>query len=126
MIGGTGPTTMALVAEYADWWNVPMHQTDRLEPARPPAGGARVSVQLLVTLVTDERRRDEVECRWPERRFGWHAGPRAPGGQCRPSCWPGWRRSADEGVERVYTWFTDFATPETLEVFGPEVIGPLA
>jgi hypothetical protein len=25
-------------------------------------------------------------------------------------------------VERVYTWFTDFATPETLAVFGSEVI----
>ncbi len=69
MIGGTGPKTMALVAEYADWWNVPMHQTDRLESARPAAGGARVSVQLLVTLITDERHAGRGET-LARRRFG--------------------------------------------------------
>jgi hypothetical protein len=29
---------------------------------------------------------------------------------------------ADQGVERIYTWFTDFAVPETLSTFGREVI----
>jgi hypothetical protein len=28
----------------------------------------------------------------------------------------------DRGVERGYTWFTDFAPPEVLEAFGAEVI----
>jgi alkanesulfonate monooxygenase SsuD/methylene tetrahydromethanopterin reductase-like flavin-dependent oxidoreductase (luciferase family) len=121
VVGGTGPKTMALVAEYADWWNVPMHQTDRLETARPAAGGARVSVQLLITLITDEGRRDEVEA-LARRRFG---GMSAQGHLVG---------NADEvrdrlralqagGVERIYTWFTDFAVPGTLSAFGREVIG---
>ena len=33
---------------------------------------------------------------------------------------------ADRGVERVYTWFTDFAAPATLAAFGEHVIPPLA
>jgi hypothetical protein len=32
---------------------------------------------------------------------------------------------AERGVERIYTWFTDFAQPETLDMFGREVIGAL-
>jgi alkanesulfonate monooxygenase SsuD/methylene tetrahydromethanopterin reductase-like flavin-dependent oxidoreductase (luciferase family) len=121
VVGGTGPKTMALVAEYADWWNVPMHQTDRLATARPAAGRARVSVQLLITLITDEGRRDEVET-LARRRFG---GMSADGHLVG---------NADElmgrlralqagGVERIYTWFTDFAAPGTLSAFGREVIG---
>ncbi len=31
----------------------------------------------------------------------------------------------DQGVERIYTWFTDFAPPETLAAFGQEVIAQL-
>ena len=31
----------------------------------------------------------------------------------------------DRGVERIYAWFSDFATPETLAAFGREVIDPL-
>jgi len=30
------------------------------------------------------------------------------------------------GVERIYTWFTDFAPPATLAAFGREVIAPWA
>ena len=30
VVGGTGAATMELVARYADWWNVPMHQLDRM------------------------------------------------------------------------------------------------
>ena len=29
------------------------------------------------------------------------------------------------GVERVYTWFCDFAPPETIAEFGEDVIAPL-
>ena len=32
---------------------------------------------------------------------------------------------AERGVERVYTWFCDFAPPETLAEFGEDVIAPL-
>jgi alkanesulfonate monooxygenase SsuD/methylene tetrahydromethanopterin reductase-like flavin-dependent oxidoreductase (luciferase family) len=120
IVGGTGPATMALVAEYADWWNVPMHHVDRLASARSGAGRARVSVQLLVTMVTDESRRHEV-VELAGRRFG-RMGQAAhivgSGAELMP------RISAlqADGVERVYTWFTDFAPPETLSAFGREVI----
>ena len=35
-------------------------------------------------------------------------------------------RLAEQGIERVYTWFCDFAPPETLAAFGEEVIAPLS
>ena len=47
VIGGTGKRTMELVAAHADWWNVPIHQLDRLDAMRPSAGAARVSVQQM-------------------------------------------------------------------------------
>jgi hypothetical protein len=33
---------------------------------------------------------------------------------------------AERGVERVYTWFCDFAPPESLAEFGEDVITPLS
>jgi alkanesulfonate monooxygenase SsuD/methylene tetrahydromethanopterin reductase-like flavin-dependent oxidoreductase (luciferase family) len=124
VIGGTGPKTMALVAEYADWWNVPMHQTDRLASARPASGRARPSVQLLVTLITDERERDDVEA-LARRRFG---GMSAEGHLVGDPTELRSRFQAleAEGVERIYTWFTDFAPPATLDAFGREVIAARA
>ncbi len=74
VIGGTGPRTLALVARFADWWNVPMHRADRFEAMRERAGRARPSLQILVTLVTDERRRTEV-VETAIRRFGRRARP---------------------------------------------------
>ncbi len=120
VIGGTGPKTMHLVAEYADWWNVPMHQTDRLASARAAAGGARVSVQLLITLVTDERQRVDVVA-LAQRRFGGMAAEGHLVGS-PAELLPRLRALEDRGVERIYTWFTDFAAPDTLAVFGSEVI----
>jgi alkanesulfonate monooxygenase SsuD/methylene tetrahydromethanopterin reductase-like flavin-dependent oxidoreductase (luciferase family) len=120
VIGGTGPKTMALVAEYADWWNVPMHQTDRLESARSKAGGARISVQLLITLIPDEARRAEVEA-LARRRFGAMSAEghlMGTADELRPRL----RALGERGVERIYTWFSDFAAPETLAAFGREVI----
>ena len=29
---------------------------------------------------------------------------------------------AEQGIERIYTWFSDFAPPDTLHAFGQEVI----
>ena len=123
VIGGTGPRMMELVARYADWWNVPAHQTERLEAMRSAAGRARISIQRAVTFVSDETRRVEVT-QLSERRFGWMG----PGGVTVGS--PGelveqFGTQADRGVERFYIWFTDFAVPETLEQFGAEVISAL-
>ena len=121
VVGGTGPATMELVARYADWWNVPMHQLDRLASARPGRGeGPGVGTGA------------------------GHPGSPTPPAGTRWSSWPpgvsaGWGSSAHlvgtveelvpqveafraDGVERLYTWFTDFALPETLSAFGREVI----
>jgi alkanesulfonate monooxygenase SsuD/methylene tetrahydromethanopterin reductase-like flavin-dependent oxidoreductase (luciferase family) len=124
VVGGTGPSTMALVAEYADWWNVPMHQTHRLASARRRAVAARVSVQLLVTLVTDEHRRNDVVT-LAQRRFGGMSQDGHLVGS-PDELLPRLAALEADGVERVYVWFTDFAAPETLDAFGREVIGALA
>ena len=124
VIGGTGPKTMGLVAEYADWWNVPMHQTDRLASARPASGRARVSVQLLITLITHERERDEVEA-LARRRFGGMSAEGHLMGDAAEIL-PRLQALQAGGVERIYTWFTDFAPPATLEAFGREVIAAWA
>jgi hypothetical protein len=34
-------------------------------------------------------------------------------------------RLAEQGIERVYVWFCDFAPPDTLAEFGEMVIAPL-
>ena len=122
VIGGTGRRTVELVARHADWWNVPMHQLDRLDERRPKSGDARVSVQLMVAYVADPSRRAAVE-ELVERRFGKTGmGPRVVLGDAGEITA---RLDAfrDQGVERFYVWFTDFADPATLEAFGREVIG---
>jgi len=35
-------------------------------------------------------------------------------------------RLAEQGIERVYTWFCDFAQPETLAEFGETVVAAAA
>lgn len=123
VIGGTGPTTMGVVADFADWWNVPAHQASRLDELRPLAGAARVSLQQLVTLsAAGATRREVVEL--AERRFGWMgAQGRALGSG--PELVVHFDALRRRGVERFYVWFTDFAPPDTLRAFGAEVIDPL-
>jgi alkanesulfonate monooxygenase SsuD/methylene tetrahydromethanopterin reductase-like flavin-dependent oxidoreductase (luciferase family) len=123
VIGGTGPKTMKLVERFADWWNVPMHQLDRLEGRREAAGSARISIQVLVTLIADEQRRDEV-LELAGRRFGRMGEDAHLAGN--PEELVGKLEAfAALGVERVYTWFTDFAAVDTLAAFGSEVIPAL-
>jgi alkanesulfonate monooxygenase SsuD/methylene tetrahydromethanopterin reductase-like flavin-dependent oxidoreductase (luciferase family) len=115
-IGGVGKRTLALVREYADWWNVPVHELHRLDELRADAGTARVSVQLMVALAPSEADLPAVTERM-HRRFGGTglganlvvgtAGDLAERiGQLRI-----------RGVERVYIWFADFAPVETLHRF---------
>ncbi|MFZ4518125.1 MAG: LLM class flavin-dependent oxidoreductase [Microthrixaceae bacterium] len=121
-IGGTGPRTMALVARFADWWNLPVHQLDRLEELRPAAGSARVSVQVGITFVPAGADRDAV-VGMAEQRFGWmRRSTRLVGGAGELT--EQLAALEDRGVERVYGWFTDFAPPATLEAFGAEVLAP--
>ncbi len=120
VVGGTGRRTMELVARYADWWNVPVHELDRLEDLREHAGDARTSVQVAVTYVPPGADRDEVLA-GAQQRFGWmQRSARLVGSG--PELVEGFAALADRGVDRAYTWFTDFAPPEVLEAFGAEVV----
>jgi alkanesulfonate monooxygenase SsuD/methylene tetrahydromethanopterin reductase-like flavin-dependent oxidoreductase (luciferase family) len=123
VIGGAGLETVALVSEYADWWNVPIHQLDRREAVRSQIGGVRESIQVLVTLITDEDRRQEV-LELASRRFG-RMGEDGHLAGTGAEIVPRLEALRDDGVERFYIWFTDFAPPETLAAFGREVIAAM-
>jgi alkanesulfonate monooxygenase SsuD/methylene tetrahydromethanopterin reductase-like flavin-dependent oxidoreductase (luciferase family) len=117
VIGGTGPKTMALVAEHADWWNVPIHQLDRLDEMRARAGDARVSVQHMYAFVPEGADRRAIE-ETARRRFGYST--LVVGGASE--LLDHFHAMEERGVERFYVWFTDFAAPATLEAFGAEII----
>jgi len=120
VIGGAGPRTMQLVAKHADWWNLPIHKIGQLEQLRPSAGRARVSIQLMVTFIRSEAERDDVLAA-AQRRFGFMpATGRAIGNAEEIAAT--FAAYAARGVERIYTWFTDFAQPETLAAFGEQLI----
>ena len=123
VIGGTGPRTMELVAEHATWWNVPVHQLDRLDALRDRAGSARVSTQQLVAFIPNEDARAEITAT-AQKRFGtFGSGPVIGTGSEIVDVYAA---LADRGVERFYVWFTDFAPPETIAAFGSEVVAELA
>lgn len=117
VIGGTGRKTLALVREFADWWNVHVGSLGKLDELREHAGDARVSIQQMVALVRrGEDRRAVAEL--ARKRFGY-ADPVVGTG---PELAEHYARLAAQGIERVYTWFCDFAPPETLVEFGEDVI----
>lgn len=120
VIGGAGKRTMELVAAHADWWNIHVGLLDKLDETRPRAGGARTSLQVQVALVPTEDRRDDVASS-ARRRFG---DTPVVGSTAELVDYFG--ALAGRGVERVYTWFCDFAPPETLARFGQDVIAQLA
>jgi hypothetical protein len=114
---------MQLVARHATWWNLPVHQVDRLEELRESAGAARVSVQVGITFVPAGADRPEVLA-LADRRFGWmQRSTRLVGGAGEMVDQLG--ALGDRGVERVYGWFSDFADPDTLAAFGDEVAARL-
>jgi alkanesulfonate monooxygenase SsuD/methylene tetrahydromethanopterin reductase-like flavin-dependent oxidoreductase (luciferase family) len=117
VIGGTGPKTMELVAEHADWWNVPVHQLDRLDEMRGRAGDARVSIQRMYTFSPAGADRAAIE-EVAQKRFGYSS--RVVGGSSEML--DHFHAMRERGVERFYVWFTDFAAPATLEAFGAEII----
>jgi alkanesulfonate monooxygenase SsuD/methylene tetrahydromethanopterin reductase-like flavin-dependent oxidoreductase (luciferase family) len=121
VIGGVGPRTLALVRDFADWWNVHVGHMERIEELRPQVGDARVSVQQTVALVPRGGDREAVTAA-AQRRFGY-SRPRIGTG---PELLDYYGRLRERGIERVYTWFCDFAPPETIAEFGEEVVGPLA
>lgn len=120
VIGGSGPKTMALVAAYADWWNLHTGLVDRVEALRPQAGAARVSIQQQIAFVPSEDERQTVT-ELAHQRFG----PSVVVGSSSELV-DHYAGLAGKGVERVYAWFTDFAPPDTLARFGAEVLPHLA
>ena len=121
VIGGTGPRMMKLVERHADWWNVPLHQLDRLDEMRPRAGAARVSVQERVVFVVDEAEREKV-LETAKRRFGTFGTVSGDAAELVDH----YRSRAGLGVERFYVWYSDFGPPATLEAFGAGVISAFA
>jgi alkanesulfonate monooxygenase SsuD/methylene tetrahydromethanopterin reductase-like flavin-dependent oxidoreductase (luciferase family) len=117
VVGGVGPKTLALVREFADWWNVHVGHLDRVPELRSQVGDARVSIQQMVAYVPSEKRRSEVTT-LAINRFG-HSDPVIGSGA---ELAEHYSQLADQGIERVYTWFCDFAAPETLAEFGDNVI----
>jgi alkanesulfonate monooxygenase SsuD/methylene tetrahydromethanopterin reductase-like flavin-dependent oxidoreductase (luciferase family) len=120
VIGGTGPRMMKLVAKHADWWNVPIHQLDRLDDMRARAGDARVSVQERVVFVANEGQRAEIVAT-AARRFGTMGIVTGNGDELVEH----YTTRVAQGVERFYVWFADFGPPSTLAAFGEQVIGAL-
>jgi alkanesulfonate monooxygenase SsuD/methylene tetrahydromethanopterin reductase-like flavin-dependent oxidoreductase (luciferase family) len=120
VIGGTGPKTLALVAEHADWWNVHTGALDKVEELRPKVGDARVSIQQMVGFVPSEADRASVS-ELAAKRFGHRGVVVGDANELIEH----YHRMAEQGVERVYAWFTDFAKPETLAAFGEQVAAQL-
>ena len=121
LIGGVGKRTVGLVAQHADWWNVPVSHLHRLEARRDAAGDARVSIQYMLAYAPPDADLDDVvataDHRWPQMRaMGALASGRGP------AMVEHLQAMGERGVERVYAWFTDFARPATLEAFGAEVL----
>ena len=120
VIGGAGRRTMELVAAHADWWNLHIGILDRLEPMRALAGDARLSLQVQVAYVPSEDARQET-VETARRRFG----PMPVAGTSGELV-DYFGSLADQGIERSYVWFCDFALEHTLAAFGEEVISQLA
>jgi alkanesulfonate monooxygenase SsuD/methylene tetrahydromethanopterin reductase-like flavin-dependent oxidoreductase (luciferase family) len=121
VIGGVGRKTLALVSEYADWWNVHIGQISRIEELRQQAGNARVSIQQMVALVPRGGDRDEITAT-AKRRFGYSK----PAIGTAAELVEHYQKLEQQGIERVYTWFCDFAQPDTLAEFGEDVIANFA
>ena len=117
VIGGTGPKTLSLVREHADWWNVHIGELHRVEELRPQAGDARVSIQQMIAFVGEDADRAAVEA-LALKRFGYARPVIGTATELRDH----FGRLAEDGVERIYTWFCDFAPPETLAEFGETVV----
>lgn len=116
-IGGTGPRTLDLVRRHAQWWNLPVHQLDRLDALREKAGDARASVQLMVAVVASEPDRASVTETVMGRYGADGLGSMVVIGTVDELV-DHLSGLAERGVERVYPWFADFAAVDSLARFG--------
>lgn len=115
-IGGVGRRTLALAREHADWWNVPIHQLDRVDELRDQAGDARLSVQTMVAFVPDATVRGEVEATARRRFAGTQMGERLVAGTADELA-AHFAEQHATGVDRFYVWFADFAPVDTIAGF---------
>jgi len=119
VLGGSGPRMMELVRRYADWWNLPANQLDRLSKLAPAAGTARMSIQQMVGFVRSGSDPDTVR-EVSTRRFG-NLGSGLVCGDADELV-RHFSGLAAQRVERFYVWFADFAAPDSLHEFGESVI----
>lgn len=119
VLGGSGPKMMELVRGYADWWNLPANQLDRLPKLAPAAGTARLSIQQMVGFVRSGNDPDAVR-EVSTRRFG-NLGSGLVCGDADELIGH-FGGLAAQRVERFYVWFADFAAPDSLHEFGESVI----
>jgi alkanesulfonate monooxygenase SsuD/methylene tetrahydromethanopterin reductase-like flavin-dependent oxidoreductase (luciferase family) len=115
-VGGVGKRTLALVNQYADWWNVPVHALDQIDAKRDQAGDARISMQLMVALISSEEERAERTALMQRRYAGTKILSTIVIGTAEELAEHFGRLHA-RGVERFYVWFTDFAPVGTLTAF---------
>lgn len=111
--------TMSIVRDYADWWNVPTHQLDRLPRVLPKAGSARVSVQQMVGFIPAGGDREQV-IELSNRRYGYLGRGLVCGDAAELD--EHFRNLRSHGVERFYVWFANDAPPDTLAEFAETVI----
>jgi len=121
IIGGTGRRTLQLVADHADWWNLPVYGLNRLDELRSQIGRARVSAQQMVAYVGDQSSRREVRD-VADKRFGSTVMNETMAFGDAQELADHFCALHGRGVERFYVWFTDFAASRTIEGFGQEVI----
>lgn len=123
LLGGIGKTTMALTRDYADWWNIPSHQLDRLDEMSARVGSAQVSLQQMVGFVPAGADGAAI-AETSKRRFGYLGSGLVCGDAA--AMIDHFSALADKGVARFYVWFSDFAPPETLHEFADTVITPMS
>jgi len=121
VLGGSGRRLMELVRRYADWWNLPAHQLDKLPTLTAAVGAARLSIQQMVGFVRSGSDPDSVR-EVSMRRFG-NLGSGLICGDADELVGH-FSGLAGQGVERFYVWFADFAAPDSLREFGESVIKP--
>lgn len=121
IIGGAGrKLTMPLVRDFADWWNCPVYGVAELAELIPLSGNARLSVQRAIGLAPSSAARDEIATT-AQRRFGdWALVAGTPDEVAEAL-----QADREMGAEQFVLQFSDFATPETLELFAAEVIPAL-
>jgi alkanesulfonate monooxygenase SsuD/methylene tetrahydromethanopterin reductase-like flavin-dependent oxidoreductase (luciferase family) len=117
VIGGTRPKMLGIVRDFADWWNVDVSAIRKLDELRPQVGDARASIQEMVALIPRGGDRAAIT-ETTKRRFGWSRPVIGDAAELVDH----YGRRAERGIERVYTWFCDFAPPDTLAEFGDDVI----